>query len=136
MTEDTANIIATVIATYSRRMRLRLATGEEVGARIKGKRIKAVCGDLVTATPIVNEVDWLITEIGERRNELTRPNTCGQTEVLAANVDALIIVASVVPLPDWYIVDRYLCAAEIMGVLPIIVFNKIDLLEGHDIEIG
>jgi len=136
MTEDTANVIATVIATYSRRMRLRLATGEEVGARIKGKRIKAVCGDSVIATPIMNEVDWLITEIRERRNKLTRPNTCGQIEVLAANVDALIIVASVAPLPDWYIVDRYLCAAELMGVLPIIVFNKIDLLDGHDIEIG
>jgi len=131
MTEDTA----TIIATYSRLMRLRFATGEEVHARIKGKRIKAVCGDLVTAKPIANEDDWLITEINERKNKLTRQNVGGQIEVLAANIDALIIVASVSPLPDWYIVDRYLCAAELMGVLPIIVFNKIDLLQEHDIKI-
>ena len=126
---------ATVIATYSRRMRLLLASGIEVDARIKGKRIKAVCGDIVTAEPIENEADWLITEIGERRNELTRPNMRGQVEVLAANVDMLVVIASVSPLPDWFIVDRYLCAAELMGVEAVVVFNKIDLLAGHDIEI-
>jgi ribosome biogenesis GTPase len=126
---------ATVIATYSRRMGLKLASGEEVAARIKGKRIKPVCGDKVMAEPIENETDWLITTISDRRNELTRPNMRGQVEVLAANVDALVVMASVSPLPDWYIVDRYLCAAELMGVNSIVVFNKIDLLAGHDIEI-
>lgn len=126
---------ATVIATYSRRMGLLLADGKEVEARIKGKRIKAVCGDTVTAEPIENESDWLITKIGERRNELTRPNMRGQVEVLAANIDTLLVVAAVSPLPDWYIVDRYLCAAELMGVNAVVVFNKVDLLAGHDIEI-
>lgn len=126
---------ATVIATYSRRMGLLLADGKEVEARIKGKRIKAVCGDTVTAEPIENESDWLITKIGERRNELTRPNMRGQVEVLAANIDTLLVVAGVSPLPDWYIVDRYLCAAELMGVNAVVVFNKVDLLAGHDIEI-
>jgi len=126
---------ATVIATYSRRMGLRLANGDEVSARIKGKRIKPVCGDRVMAEKIANETDWLITSIEERRNELTRPNMRGQVEVLAANVDILVVMASVSPLPDWFIVDRYLCAAELMGIHSIIVFNKIDLLDGHDIEI-
>jgi ribosome biogenesis GTPase len=126
---------ATVIATYSRRMGLRLANGDKVNARIKGKRIKPVCGDRVMAEIIANETDWLITSIEERRNELTRPNMRGQVEVLAANVDMLVVVASVSPLPDWFIVDRYLCAAELMGIHSIVVFNKIDLLDGHDIEI-
>jgi ribosome biogenesis GTPase len=127
---------ATVIATYSRRMGLLLANGEEVSARIKGKRIKPVCGDSVMVEPIENETDWLIKTINERRNELTRPNMRGQVEVLAANVDTVIVVASVAPIPDWYIVDRYLCAAELMGVNSIVVFNKLDLLDGHDIEIA
>jgi len=121
--------IATIIATYSRRMRIRLESNIEVEARIKGKKIKAVCGDVVTTEPIKGEKDWLITEIMERRNALTRPNKSGQTEVLAANLDAVIIVTSVSPIPDWYIVDRYICAAEILGIQPIIVFNKTDLLD-------
>lgn len=122
MTDQTA----TVIATYSRRMRLRLAGGKEVDARIKGKRLKPVCGDRVTAEPIANESEWLITAIAERDNELTRPNMRGQVEVLAANLDYLIVVAAAEPRPDWYIVDRYLCAAELMGISAAVAFNKID----------
>jgi ribosome biogenesis GTPase len=118
---------AIVIATYSRRMRLRLENGEQVDARIKGKRLKPVCGDRVTAEPIHNEPDWLITAIARRDNELTRPNMRGQVEVLAANLDYLIVVAAAEPKADWYIVDRYLCAAELMGIAAAVVYNKIDL---------
>lgn len=123
MTPDTA----TVVATYSRRMRLRLASGDQVDARIKGKRIKPVCGDRVQAEPINNESDWVITAIAERDNELTRPNMRGQVEVLAANLDYLVVVAAAEPKADWYIVDRYLCAAELMRIAAAVVYNKIDL---------
>ncbi len=118
---------ATVIATYSRRMRLRLADGHEVEARIKGKRLKPVCGDRVMAEAIENEADWLIASIAPRTNELTRPDRRGRTEVLAANLDCLVAVAAAEPKPDWYIIDRYLCAAELMGIVGVVVYNKIDL---------
>ena len=125
MTSDSA----LVIATFSRRMRLRLADGEEVEARIKGKRLKPVCGDRVAAEPLAGESDWLITEIRDRENELTRPNLRGDTEVLAANVGLLVVVAAATPKPDWFVVDRYLCAAEAMGVPGAVVFNKTDIAE-------
>ena len=108
-------------------MRLRLADGHEVEARIKGKRMKPVCGDRVTAEAIDNEADWLIASIAPRRNELTRPDRRGRTEVLAANIDCLVAVAAAEPKPDWYIIDRYLCAAELMGIVGVVVYNKIDL---------
>lgn len=119
-----------VIATYSRRMRLRLPDGEVVDARIKGKRLKPVCGDRVVAEPIENERDWLITGILSRDNELRRPNLRGQAEVLAANIDLLVVVASTSPEPDWFIVDRYLSAAEVMGVDGAVLYNKIDIEPG------
>jgi len=87
---------AIVIATYSRRMRLRLASDEEVAARIKGKRLKPVCGDRVIAEPMKDESDWLITEIN-----------------------------------DWFIVDRYLSAAENLRVPSAVIYNKIDLENGN-----
>lgn len=118
---------ATVIATYSRRMRLRLADGDEVVARIKGKKLKPVCGDRVVAEGISNEADWLITDIQARDNSLNRPNMRGQTEVLAANIEILLVVAAGSPEPDWFIVDRYLCAAESMRIPAAVIYNKIDL---------
>ena len=115
MSAKNATVEATVIATFSRRMRLRLDDDSEVDARIKGKKLKPVCGDTVVAQPIADEQDWLITAIKPRRNALTRPNMRGYTETLAANLDLVVVVAAVAPKPDWFIVDRYLCAAENMG---------------------
>ncbi|HNP34901.1 MAG TPA: ribosome small subunit-dependent GTPase A [Woeseiaceae bacterium] len=123
---------ATVTATYSRRMRLLLDTGQEVGARIHGKKLKTVCADRVRAEPIPGEPDWLITEIGVRRNVLDRPDSRGNTEVLAANIDRLVIVAAGLPKPDWFVLDRYLCAAELMPAGALIVFNKSD----HELPAG
>ncbi len=110
-------------------MRLRLEDGGDVEARIKGKRERAVCGDLVQATPIEGEDDWLITDILARRNELTRPNRRGYAETLAANIDLVCVVAATTPAPDWFIVDRYLGAAELMGADAVVVFNKAELLD-------
>jgi ribosome biogenesis GTPase len=118
-----------VVATFSRRMALRLDDGERVMARVKGKRLQPVCGDHVEAERIVNEPEWLITAILPRRNELSRPNSRGKVEVLAANLSFLAVVTADPPAPDWFIVDRYLCAAELMGIPAAVIFNKIDLAE-------
>lgn len=118
---------ARVIATYGRRLGLLLADGTEVAARIKGKTIQPVCGDKVQASPLPNESDWLISKILPRDNELTRPNMRGKIEILAANLDALVIVVADIPVPDWFIVDRYICAAELIGAAASVVFNKTDL---------
>lgn len=126
MTENN-NIEALVIATFSRRMLLRLESGGDQYARVKGKRLKPVCGDRVCCEPIDNEADLLITEILPRDNELTRPDSRGRPEVLAANLSCVAVVVSAVPEPDWFVTDRYLCAAELMGVTGAVVFNKIDL---------
>ncbi len=67
-----------------------------------------------------------------RDNELTRPNMRGKVEVLAANIGAVAAVAAELPRPDWFIVDAYLCAAELMDAAAIVVFNKTDLAEPRD----
>lgn len=117
---------ALVTGAYSRRMELRLADGRIVTARIKGKRLKPVCGDRVRAEPIANESDWLLTDVMPRDNELTRPDSRGRTEILAANLSAVVVMAAPEPAPDWFVVDRYLAAAENMGADAVVVYNKID----------
>ena len=128
MSESRGNA-ALVIATFSRRMQLRLGDGTVVPARIKGKKLRPVCGDRVTALPLDTEEEWLITSVEPRTNELSRPNTRGGHEVLAANLDCVAVVAASVPAPDWFVVDRYLAAAQLMNVRALVVFNKTDLAE-------
>lgn len=123
---------ALVTGAYSRRMTLRLADGASVEARIKGKRLRPVCGDRVSASRIAGESDWLITAIHPRSNELTRPDSRGRKEVLAANLDCVVVMAAAVPTADWFIVDRYLAAAENMDAEAVVVFNKTDLIDAGD----
>ena len=118
---------ALVTATFSQRMRLRMGDGSEVTGRLKGKKIRAVCGDVVDAREIANEPEWLITNILPRRNELSRPDRRGRIEILAANIDLIAVVTADAPASDWYIVDRYLAAAEFINVSTLVVFNKTDL---------
>jgi ribosome biogenesis GTPase len=113
-------------------MQIRLGDAELADARIKGKRLKPVCGDKVVAEPIENESDWLITAIQPRANELSRPNMRGKVEVLAANIDLVIVVAAATPQADWFIVDRYLCAAENMPADALVLFNKTDIAPAAD----
>ena len=118
---------ALVVATYGRRLGLRLDAGDEGTGRVKGKTIQPVCGDRVEVQAIPNEPEWLVTRILPRDNQLTRPNQRGKIEVLAANLDAIVIVVADLPVPDWYIVDRYICAAELICAATAIILNKTDL---------
>ena len=133
---DAAQSNGFVTAAYSRRMRVRLQDGQEVDARIKGKKIKPVCGDRVNVQPIDGESDWLITAIANRDNALTRPDARGRIEVLAANLDCVVVMAAHEPSPDWFIVDRYIAAAENMPAAALVVYNKTDLLESDFVEPG
>ena len=121
-----------VVATFSRQMSLRLDDGNELRARIKGKKLRPVCGDRVMVQALEDEPEWLITGILPRRNELTRPDSRGKIEILAANIDLLLVTTADRPTTDWFIVDRYLAAAAIMGIEASILFNKTDLAPPSD----
>jgi len=117
----------TVTAARGHRLELEAADGRRLPARTKGKKLRVVCGDRVAAGPIAGEADWLVTEVAPRDNVLARIDGRGRPEKLAANLGQLVVTAAVLPEPDWFIVDRYLCAAELMDIRAAVVLNKIDL---------
>ena len=129
MNSEDADSRAVVTGAFGQRMQIRTASGRAVTARLKGKRLRPVCGDRVQARPLPNEAEWLITDILDRDNELARPDSRGRKEVLAANLELIVVMAAVEPEPDWFIVDRYLAAAENMDAGAAVVFNKTDLVE-------
>lgn len=93
--------------------------------RMEAKNIIAV-GDFVYLTP-----DHAIAHIEERYSFLARTDISGRKEqLIAVNVDQAVIAISVVnPTLKPALVDRYLIAAEKGNIHPLIVINKIDLLE-------
>jgi len=73
--------------------------------------------------------DLIVRAVRPRRSKLSRP-AVGRTgeQVIAANVDRVIIVASVAkPAFNPGLIDRYLVAAQAGGAKPLLVINKMDL---------
>lgn len=69
-----------------------------------------------------------IVSIEPRRSLLSRGEGHGKTKALAANVDLMLIVMAPPPVFSEYLIDRYLVAAELLNIQPILVLNKSDLL--------
>jgi ribosome biogenesis GTPase / thiamine phosphate phosphatase len=124
---------ARVTATYGRHLLVRDASGKEMKARPFGRGLAVVCGDSVhcRADPHHDEVH--VVEIIKRRTALYRSNLRGVTEPVVANLSRLLVVLAPVPLPDLFVVDRYLAAAESVGIAGLLVVNKAEL--GIDAEL-
>jgi len=87
--------------------------------------------------------EGVIFHIEARHSILSRADNLSRTkeQLIAVNIDQVLITTSVVlpPLKP-YLVDRYIIAAQKGNMRPVIVINKIDLLdnpsEGISVNIG
>ena len=88
--------------------------------------------DLVTGDLVVwdqeNDESGVIVAVNERQNLFARPDAAGNLKPVAANIDIVLIVFAVMPEPFMNLIDRYLVAVDNLGLEPLLVFNKIDLL--------
>ncbi|PSW03458.1 ribosome biogenesis GTPase RsgA [Photobacterium rosenbergii] len=94
-----------------------------------------VSGDRVVWRPGVEALQGIagvVEAVHERESMLTRPDYYDGVKAVAANVNQIIIVSAVLPELSLNIIDRYLIAAETVGIPPLIVLNKVDLLETED----
>lgn len=91
-----------------------------------------VSGDRVVWRPGVEALQGIagvVEAVHERTSVLTRPDYYDGVKPVAANVNRIIIVSSVLPELSLNIIDRYLVAAETVEIEPLIVLNKVDLLD-------
>jgi ribosome biogenesis GTPase len=123
---------ADVIAAFGRHLLVRDAAGAELRARPSGRKLSIVCGDRVRCEPDRKHDELLIVEVLPRRTLLARANLRGASEPVVANITQLVVVVAPLPAPDFFIVDRYLCAATAAGIAGVIAVNKSDLGEGLD----
>lgn len=128
-----------------KRGRVVLITGVGIWVDVEGKRQlcnlkgllkkeKIQSKNIVAVGDYVRLSDDTVASIEERYSHLARSDITGRKEqLIAVNVDQVIITVSVINPPlKPALVDRYLIAAEKGNLHPIIVLNKIDLLEEGD----
>lgn len=117
---------AVVIANHGKTVIIENPQRQSFRCHIRQHIDTLVCGDHVI-WQAENDDSGVVLALEPRKNFLARPDRRGQAKVLAANIDQLLIVCAAKPALNTRLVDRYLLAAELAGITPVIVFNKIDL---------
>lgn len=94
-----------------------------------------MCGDQVRCEEDSAHAEVHVTDILPRRSVLARATVRGDAEPVVANLSLLVAVMAPAPLPDLFVIDRYLCAASSAGIKALVLVNKIDLIEDLDISV-
>ena len=117
-----------VVARFRSHALVEDQTGEVHDCRMHGRRLRPVVGDRVQWR---REPDGtcIVQAVQPRNSTLRRLDSRGRPEAVAANLSQLIMVLSPHPPADWFLLDRYLCAAELAGLKAVIAFNKMDLVD-------
>ncbi len=105
---------------------------EDAGHRLHRGRARRTVGRLTTGDRIRWQRDEqgnvVIEQREERRNLLVRPDAYGKKKMMAANIDQVLVVTSVLPWMNVDVVERTLVAVFALPATPVIVVNKTDLL--------
>ncbi|EEX93445.1 GTPase RsgA [Vibrio orientalis CIP 102891 = ATCC 33934] len=111
-------------------------TGEVQRCNLRRGIETLVSGDKVIWRPGLESMEGIsgvVEAVEPRTSILTRPDYYDGLKPVAANVDQMIIVSSVLPELSLNIIDRYLVASETLNIAPLLVLNKIDLLESEQL---
>lgn len=127
--------LGTVISRFGQHADVETETGQVVRCNIRRNIQSLVTGDKVIARlaqDIDSGISGVVEAVHPRHSLLSRPDLYDGIKIIAANIDQILIVSSVVPSFTTQIIDRYLVAAEDTGISPIIVLNKTDLLTDEE----
>lgn len=121
-----------VIGRFGKHADVENAHGEVFKCFIRRTIDSVVCGDKVQFRPGKEDkvsVSGVIETVLDRQSMLTRPDYYDGIKPVAANIDQIIVVSSVLPALSLNIIDRYLVASEDVKIPPVILLNKVELLD-------
>lgn len=128
---------AIVISRFGQHADIETSQGDVLRCNIRRTVNSLVTGDIVAwrrAPESERGLQGVIEAVEERRSLLTRPDTYDGIKPVAANIDQIFVVTSPLPAFSTQILDRYLVACEDIGITPVLVLNKVDLIDGEYAE--
>jgi ribosome biogenesis GTPase len=121
-----------VVASFGRHVLVETRDHATIPCTLAARRLEVVCGDEVRWETSDTAGRGVVLDRLPRRSALSRVTTTGRSEAVVANVSQLLVLFAPEPAPDFFIVDRYIAAAELYGLKAIVVLNKSELTSPAD----
>jgi ribosome biogenesis GTPase / thiamine phosphate phosphatase len=115
-----------VVVNFGTQALVDTGQGELLRCSIRGKRLRAVCGDIVRWERI-DAATGAISGIEKREHALERSDGRGGRQPVASALDRVLVVVAPEPEPDPVLIDRYLVMTELGGLEGALLLNKMDL---------
>jgi ribosome biogenesis GTPase len=122
---------ALVLVSYGSGGVIEFPDGTQTDCKYRRSVGRPYCGDRVVVERADRE-SAVVTKILARTNEFARANARQRKQVIAANLDQVLIVIAAAPEPSTDLVERYLVAVHSLGIRPVIVLNKCELMGGRE----
>jgi ribosome biogenesis GTPase len=126
---------ALVLVSYGNRGIIELPDGTRTRCDYRRSVGRPFCGDRVLVDTSGGQTP-LVTEIQPRSNQFARADSRQRKQVIAANLDQVLIVIAPEPEPSKDLMERYLVAVHSLQITPVIVVNKVELLERRNQTAG
>lgn len=126
-----------VVAHFGQQVLVSGETGQRWRCHFRATLEQLVVGDeVVFQPPLADNAEaaatGVVSAIVPRHTVLRRPDQYGNLKPVAANVDLMLVVFAPQPSPSSVLLDRYLVAAELSGIRPLLVLNKADLISPEE----
>lgn len=121
-----------VVSRFGMHADIETLDGELHRCNLRRTLISLVTGDRVvwrSSNDALTGISGIVEAVHPRTSVLTRPDFYDGVKPIAANMNQIVIVSAILPELSLNIIDRYLVACETIEVEPLIVLNKIDLLD-------
>lgn len=115
-----------MLVSYGSQGVVLLADGERKRCKFRRNVGRPYCGDRVMVAR-ADDASLVVETILPRKNSFVRTDERQRRQIVAANLDQVLIVVAPRPLPSRDLMERYLLAVHSLGIKPLIVYNKTDL---------
>ena len=124
---------ALVLVSYGGQGMVELENGDCLECKYRRSVGRPYCGDRVEIQR-ADDQSAVVTRILPRDNVFVRADARQRKQPIAANLNQALIIIAPRPAPSRDLVERYLVAVHSLGIRPVIVLNKSELLQESEYE--
>jgi ribosome biogenesis GTPase len=125
-----------VVCHHGRKLVVETEDQQRFSCKFRQNLGDIACGDNVVIQLEKKSIDEqqtyskraIVVAVNDRSNLLEKTGFGDKAKVVAANISQVVVVCSVKPEPNPYLIDRYLVATENLGADALIIANKSDLI--------